>query len=72
MSIGELVNLYKDGDLEINPAFQRFFRWSVRHRCQAVANAQRQRFRRTSERRLHTALCFNEHQEQRTTICERE
>lgn len=28
MSIGELVNLYKDGDLEINPAFQRFFRWS--------------------------------------------
>lgn len=28
MSIGELVNLYRDGDLEINPAFQRFFRWS--------------------------------------------
>jgi len=28
MSIGELVNLYKDGDLEINPAFQRFFRWT--------------------------------------------
>lgn len=28
MSIGELVNLYKDGELEINPAFQRFFRWS--------------------------------------------
>jgi len=28
MSIGELVNLFKDGDLEINPAFQRFFRWS--------------------------------------------
>jgi len=28
MSIGELVNLYKDGDLEINPAFQRFYRWS--------------------------------------------
>ena len=28
MSIGELVNLYKDCDLEINPAFQRFFRWT--------------------------------------------
>jgi len=28
MSIGELVNLYKDGDLEINPAFQRFYRWT--------------------------------------------
>lgn len=28
MSIGELVNLYKDGDIEINPAFQRFYRWS--------------------------------------------
>lgn len=28
MSIGELVNLYRDGDLDINPAFQRFFRWS--------------------------------------------
>ncbi|WP_419832151.1 DUF262 domain-containing protein [Endozoicomonas atrinae] len=28
MSIGELVNLYKEGDLEINPAFQRFYRWS--------------------------------------------
>jgi len=28
MSIGELANLYRDGDLEINPAFQRFFRWS--------------------------------------------
>lgn len=28
MSIGELVNLYRDGDLQINPAFQRFFRWT--------------------------------------------
>ncbi len=28
MSIGELVNLYKEGDLEINPAFQRFYRWT--------------------------------------------
>lgn len=28
MSVGELVNLYKDGDLEIYPEFQRYFRWS--------------------------------------------
>lgn len=28
MSIGELVNLYRDGELEINPSFQRFFRWT--------------------------------------------
>jgi hypothetical protein len=28
MSIGELTNLYKDGELMIRPEFQRFFRWS--------------------------------------------
>lgn len=28
MSIGELINLYEDGDLEIHPDFQRFFRWT--------------------------------------------
>ena len=28
MSIGEIINLYKDGDLKLNPAFQRLFRWS--------------------------------------------
>ena len=28
MSIGELVNLYKDGELNIHPEFQRFFRWT--------------------------------------------
>lgn len=27
MSIGELINLYTDGDLIINPAYQRLFRW---------------------------------------------
>ncbi len=27
MSIGELQNLYIDGDLDIHPEFQRFFRW---------------------------------------------
>ena len=29
MSIGELVNLYRDEDLDIHPEFQRFFRWST-------------------------------------------
>lgn len=28
MSVGELANLYKDGDVNLRPAFQRFFRWT--------------------------------------------
>ena len=28
MSIGEIANLYRDGELVIRPAFQRLFRWS--------------------------------------------
>lgn len=28
MSIGELVNLYTDGELDIHPEFQRIYRWS--------------------------------------------
>ena len=28
MSIGELTNLYRDGELNVRPEFQRFFRWS--------------------------------------------
>lgn len=28
MSVGELLNIYADGDLDIHPEFQRFFRWS--------------------------------------------
>lgn len=27
MSMGEVVNLYKDGDIKLNPAYQRLFRW---------------------------------------------
>ena len=27
MSIGEIINLFKEGDLILNPAFQRLFRW---------------------------------------------
>lgn len=29
MSIGELTNLYRDGEIVINPEFQRFFRWDI-------------------------------------------
>lgn len=28
MSVGEIINMYKDGDLDIHPEFQRFFRWT--------------------------------------------
>ena len=28
MSIGELLNLYRDGELDIHPEFQRVFRWN--------------------------------------------
>lgn len=28
MSIGELISSYRDGEIEVNPAFQRTFRWS--------------------------------------------
>jgi len=28
MSIGELVSLYRNGELDIHPAFQRYFRWT--------------------------------------------
>ena len=27
MSIGEILNLYKDNELDIHPEFQRVFRW---------------------------------------------
>lgn len=29
MSIGEVVNMYKDGELVVDPEFQRLFRWDV-------------------------------------------
>ena len=29
MSIGEITNLYRDGELNIRPEFQRFYRWSA-------------------------------------------
>jgi hypothetical protein len=36
MSIGELVNLYRDSELDIHPEFQRFFRWSERQKSRLV------------------------------------
>ena len=28
MSIGELASMYKDGEIDIHPDFQRLFRWN--------------------------------------------
>jgi hypothetical protein len=28
MSVGEMISLYKDDELDIHPEFQRFFRWT--------------------------------------------
>ncbi len=36
MSIGELLNLYKDQELDIHPEFQRIFRWSVQQKSRLI------------------------------------
>ncbi len=36
MSIGELTNLYKDGELLVRPEFQRFFRWTPTQKSRLV------------------------------------
>ena len=36
MSIGELINLYRDGELDIHPEFQRFYRWSPQQKSRLV------------------------------------
>lgn len=36
MSIGELTNLYKDGELIIRPEFQRFFRWTDKQKSTLI------------------------------------
>ena len=36
MSIGELTNLYRDGELNIRPEFQRFFRWTTLQKSRLV------------------------------------
>ena len=36
MSIGEIVNLYRDGELDIHPEFQRFYRWSDEQKSRLI------------------------------------
>jgi len=36
MSVGEVVNMYKDGELLINPDFQRLFRWEVGQKSKLI------------------------------------
>jgi hypothetical protein len=36
MSLGEVMNLYKDDELKINPAFQRLFRWDITRKTRFI------------------------------------
>ena len=36
MSIGELVNLYRDGEIDIHPEFQRFYRWTPEQKSRLI------------------------------------
>jgi hypothetical protein len=36
MSIGELINLYRDNELIIQPEFQRLFRWEDHHKTRFI------------------------------------
>lgn len=36
MSIGEIANLYRDGELDIHPEFQRLFRWTPSQRTRLI------------------------------------
>jgi hypothetical protein len=36
MSIGELVSNYKEGEIDINPDFQRKFRWTDHQRSRLI------------------------------------
>lgn len=36
MSIGEITNLYKEGELHLQPKFQRFFRWTEEQKSRLV------------------------------------
>lgn len=36
MSIGELINIYKDGEMDIHPEFQRVFRWSESQKTRLI------------------------------------
>lgn len=36
VSIGEIASMYKEGDLDIHPAFQRFFRWKIEQKSRWI------------------------------------
>lgn len=36
MSIGEVANLYKEGDIEIFPEYQRYFRWNIKQKSDLI------------------------------------
>ena len=36
MSIGEISNLYRDGELKIDPEYQRLFRWDITRKTRFV------------------------------------
>lgn len=36
MSIGEIVNLYNDEELDVHPEFQRFFRWDDNQKTRLI------------------------------------
>ena len=36
MSVGEVINLYKDSELKINPEFQRLFRWDTTRKTRFI------------------------------------
>jgi len=36
MSIGEVMNLYKDGELDVHPEFQRFYRWDEEQKTKLI------------------------------------
>ncbi|MEY8321919.1 DUF262 domain-containing protein [Lachnospiraceae bacterium 46-61] len=36
MSIGELINIYRDGEMDIHPEFQRVFRWSKSQKTRLI------------------------------------
>jgi hypothetical protein len=36
MSVGELLSLYRDNELNLHPEFQRFFRWSDQQKSRLI------------------------------------
>ncbi|KAA6325118.1 hypothetical protein EZS27_025632 [termite gut metagenome] len=36
MSIGEIISMYKEGDIDIHPEFQRFFRWTSSQKTKLI------------------------------------